>query len=77
MTKITWDAKGFFVLQLPVNDGSQDMKSKAEPCIQELKQKPWRNTGYWLALLGLLSLFSSTTQYHLPGDGHEQCTGPY
>lgn len=31
---------------------------------QKLKQKPWRNTAYWIVPLGSLSLLSYTTQAH-------------
>jgi hypothetical protein len=33
---------------------------------QEMKQKSWSNVAYWLALHGLLSLWSFTIQDHLP-----------
>lgn len=35
-----------------VHDMGQELK--AETWRQELKQKPWRNKGYWLAPHGLL-----------------------
>ena len=37
---------------------------------QELKQRPWRDTAYWLALHGLLD--SYTTPDHLPRDDNTQ-----
>jgi len=36
---------------------------------QELKQRPWRITAYWLASHGLLSLLSCRTEDHQPRDG--------
>lgn len=39
----------------------------------KLKQGPWRNTAYWLASPGFLSLLSYTIQDHLPGDGTTYC----
>ena len=43
--------------------------NRARTWRQELMQKPWRNDAYWLASLGLLSLFSYRTQDHWPRDG--------
>jgi hypothetical protein len=34
---------------------------------QELMQRPWRGAAYWVASLGMLSLFSYRTQDHQPG----------
>jgi hypothetical protein len=36
---------------------------------QELKQKPWQNTVYWLVPYGLLNLLSYIPQDHLPRGG--------
>jgi hypothetical protein len=43
--------------------GIQELKD-----LQEGTDGPWRNAAYCLFLLGLLSLFSYTTQDHLPRD---------
>jgi hypothetical protein len=45
-------------------------KLEAETLSQKLKQIPWKNAGYWLALNGLLGLlFKSTIQDHLSKGG--------
>lgn len=36
---------------------------------QEQRQESWRKTAYWLALPGLLNLFSYTPQNHLSRGG--------
>lgn len=52
--------------------GIQELKD-----LQEGTDGPWRNAAYCLFLLGLLSLFSYTTHYHLPRVWHlPQWTGP-
>lgn len=44
---------------------------------QELKERSWRNTNYWLALHALLSLLSQTTQNHLfRGGAHNGLSAP-
>jgi hypothetical protein len=50
--------------------GSQDRNShRAGTWRQELMQRPWRDTAYWLASPGLLSLLSYRTQDCQPRDG--------
>lgn len=39
------------------------LKQELEEGVRRLKQRPWRNTTYWLALHGLLSPLSSTALY--------------
>ena len=48
MTKSNLEKKGLFLLTLPGNHPSL-REITAETSRQELKQKPQRNTGYWLA----------------------------
>jgi len=50
--------------------GSKDRSSHwAGAWGQELMQRTWRGTAYWLASPGLLSLLSYGTQDHQPRDG--------
>lgn len=44
-------------------------KPNQEPGGQELRQRPWSNAVYWLALPGSLSYFSYTPQVHLSRTG--------
>ena len=44
-------------------------KLRARSWRQELKQKPWRGATYWLALYGLLSLLSYSTENYQPRGG--------
>jgi hypothetical protein len=62
--KATWEGKGLSQLILPDHKSSL-RKVRAGPK-QELKQKPWRNTRYWLVLWLVLSY---TAQANLPRDG--------
>jgi hypothetical protein len=68
--KATWRRKGLINLQVTVYHGGKlKQEFKAGVWKQELKQRPWRNTAYWLDSHGLLSLLSYTTQAHLPTNG--------
>lgn len=54
MTKSDCGGKNWFALttlrSFPVFEGSQgENSSRSETQMQELKQRPWRNTTYWLA----------------------------
>ena len=50
--------------------GNQDRNSKStETCRQILMQRPLRNTAYYLAPHGFLSLLSYNTQGHEPREG--------
>jgi hypothetical protein len=52
-------------ISLFITEGSQDRDSnRPVTWRQELMQRPWRGTPYWLAPHGLLSLFSYRTQDH-------------
>ena len=53
-----------------IMEGSQGKSSK-----RELKQRPWRNTAYWLVIHGLLSLLSYRTQHCLPRQGWHTHSG--
>lgn len=55
---------GYMSWSQMIIEGSEGSCSK-----QELKQKPWRNTDYWLAFQVLLSLLSYMTQDQLFRDG--------
>jgi hypothetical protein len=48
--------------------GKSGQELKAGTWMQELKQRPWRNTADWLASHGLLSLLSCTLRDHFPRD---------
>ena len=48
------------------NAGKSGQALKAGTWRQELKQRPWRSTDYWLAPHGLLSLLSYSYQDHQP-----------
>lgn len=69
-----WDPKqpgeGLFRLLLL---GRQELKQgrniDARTLRLKLKQEPWRSAAYWLAVHGILSLRSYTTQDHLPKGG--------
>ena len=51
--------------------GSQDWNSRwAGTWRQELTQRPWRGTAYWLASPGVLSLLSYRTQKYQPRDNN-------
>jgi hypothetical protein len=50
--------------------GNQDRDSqKTGTWRQELMQRPWRSSAYWIASLGLFSLFSYGSQGYQPMDG--------
>jgi hypothetical protein len=54
----------------PFTEASQDRNSsRAGTWRQELMQRLWRVTAYWLAPHGLLSLLSYRTKDHQPRDG--------
>lgn len=69
-----WGRRGFIWLLLPhrcsplkeVRAGNQ---AGAGTWIQELMQRPWKGTAYWLVPQGLLSLLSYRIQDHKPGMG--------
>lgn len=59
MTRVNLEGKGYLAgLHFPITG------LHAGNWRQKLKQKPWRNTAYWIVPLGSLSLLSYTTQAH-------------
>jgi hypothetical protein len=53
--------------------GSQDWNShRVGIWRQELMQRPWRSSAYWISSPGLLSLLYYRTQDHQPRDGTTQ-----
>lgn len=70
MPKARWGGKGLFnslhFTLWSITGGSQE---RAGTWMQELMQRPWRSTAYWIAPHDLLSLLSYTTQCHQPRDG--------
>jgi hypothetical protein len=50
-----------------ITEGSQNEEFWVGTWRQELMQRPWRSSAYWLAACGLLSLFSITLRTNSPG----------
>ena len=79
--KASWREKGLFGLHFPAlfsREGSQDRDSnKVASWRQDLMQRPWRETVYWVVAPGLLSMLSYGMQDHQPRkEVHSPWTGP-
>lgn len=62
MVKGMWGGKGLF--DFHILSHSPLREASAGTWRQELTQRSWRDTAYWLAPQGLLSLLSYRTQDH-------------
>ena len=65
MTKAFWGRAylAYACVSLFILKGSQDRNSnRGGPWLEELMQKPWRNTVYWLAHFGLFNLLPYNAQ---------------
>jgi hypothetical protein len=70
LAKFSWEEIINFFSHVVVHpQGKSRQDSEGRLLEQELKQNPWKSTAYWLAQLGLLIYFSSTTQTYLPTNG--------
>jgi hypothetical protein len=70
ITKSKLRREGSIWLMISVIEGSQNRNSdRAGTWRQELMQRPWRGSPYWLAPHGFRSLLSYRTQDHQPRDG--------
>lgn len=56
----------------PLGKGGAERELRADTWKQELKQKPWRHTAFWLAPPNLLSVLLPTLGYH-----YLQWAGPF
>lgn len=72
-SKSNMERKGLFYLPAlrfyAITYRSQNWKSRVEPGVQKLKQRPWGNAAYCLASWGLLSLDACSLQDHQPMGG--------
>jgi hypothetical protein len=70
MIKVAWLGKGLFGLHFSFfTEGIRTGTQTAGIRRQELMQRSWRSTAYWLAPHDWLGLLSYSTQDHQPRDG--------